>query len=243
MLSVLTWLCNQCPEVYLVKLKLYTHLINNSTFLTPSSSWQPWFYEFSSEAQWSPLTACYYGGVGWWVSVWLVWFSFAAVAWLYLQSIHFNGSTDGVVFRKWAWVWVEQWGSQAALIPTDANTKALNLPGEHLNLHLFPGKAAFEILLHVFFLKIFCFYFIFFPASDTKSRVSLFLLGLTTHWLHRQSIVLASGSQVLFRKLKVFSAGPRNLERQYPRSQVSAIEVVVLLPMGRPRPTKAHTWS
>ena len=160
------------------------------------------------------------------ISVWLVRFSFAAVAWLYLQSIHFNGSTDGVVFRKWAWVWVEQWGSQAALIPTDANTKALNLQGEHLNLHLFPGKAAFEILLHVFFLKIFCFYFIFFQhliQSPEFPQVLLFLLGLTTHWLWRQSIVLVSGSQVLFRKLKVFSAGPRNPERQHPCGQVSAI--------------------
>lgn len=93
------------------------------------------------------------------------------------------------------------------LNPHRCQHKALNLQGEHLNLHLFPGKAAFEILLHVVFLKFFLILFLFFifSASDTKSRVFsvlLFLLGLTTYWLLRQSIVFASGSQVLFGKLK-----------------------------------------
>lgn len=114
------------------------------------------------------------------ISVWLVWFSFAAVAWLCLQSIHFNGSTEGMVFRKWAWVWVEHWGGQAALIPTDANTKALKLHREHL--HLFPGKAAFEILLHAGFLKnFFAFVFILF-FSSIWHKVQSFLKFCSCSW-------------------------------------------------------------
>ena len=59
------------------------------------------------------------------------------------------------------------------LNPHRCQHKALNLQGEHLNLHLFPGKAAFEILLHVVFLKFFLILFLFFifSASDKKSRV------------------------------------------------------------------------
>lgn len=116
------------------------------------------------------------------ISVWLVWFSFAAVAWLCLQSIHFNGSTDGVVFRKWAWVWVEHWGGQAALIPTDANTKALNLHREHLNFHLFPGKAAFKILLHVGFFENFLFLFLFYFFSSIRYKVQSFLKFCSFSW-------------------------------------------------------------
>ena len=89
------------------------------------------------------------------------------------------------------------------LNPHRCQHKALNLQGEspagrQSCLRNFGTCGFFEVFLILFL-------FFIFSASDTKSRVFsvlLFLLGLTTYWLLRQSIVFASGSQVLFGKLK-----------------------------------------